>query len=585
MRFVVLAAVVVLTTDIVMANAPRSSSLRSGERLLSSGFYLCGGNLDNLIVFCVTNRTTCEINITSGDPFCRCIDGYGGDQCQEDVDECVESYPCAGGDKNTSFCVNHFPPEKYKCGCRDGYDAVLPSEITDPVPVSWRPLKCLPNPAPTNPTPKPTPEPTRTPTPSPNACTSDSECGIRLDNAECVGGSCVCKKGFFRTPGLGKCENENECQDDGRNDCHRYATCVDTEGSYLCICNDGFHDFNSTLPPGRDCAQTNECLDPTQNDCEVATHVCLDRRPPKKWECVERTPSPTPAPTPRPTKAPVCFPGDASVVVKDKGQVEMRNLRIGDHVLGSDGKFYLVYAFGHQDFNGSTDYVRLYTNATVSPLEISPAHFLFLHEQQELPVLPESLKKGDIVLGTDNQPFMITKIEYIVSKGIFAPFTTDGTIVVNGIVCSSYAFSFPLANDSSDYLYWGQYKIMTQNEFIHMRFSPLRLAALGVSPWFGKLAEETEGRNYLTFAYHKAYKWMMKSDSPVVQALGFLTWHFFVGMAICCYTVECLVGATRGPAIIVTSLIVLVHFSRQQQVKGKDSKSSIACNQIMKKYN
>jgi hypothetical protein len=35
--------------------------------------------------------------------------------------------------------------EKFKCGCRPGYDAVLPNatEVMDPVPVEWRPLKCL----------------------------------------------------------------------------------------------------------------------------------------------------------------------------------------------------------------------------------------------------------------------------------------------------------------------------------------------------------------------------------------------------------------------------------------------------------
>jgi hypothetical protein len=48
--------------------------------------------------------------------------------------------------------------------------------------------------------------------------------------------------------------------------------------------------------PGRDCAQINECVDITLNDCNTKTQVCLDRPPPKKWECVERTPAPTPFP-------------------------------------------------------------------------------------------------------------------------------------------------------------------------------------------------------------------------------------------------------------------------------------------------
>jgi hypothetical protein len=41
-------------------------------------------------------------------------------------------YPCAGGNKQGSFCVDYDPPQKFKCGCLPGYDAVLPnaSDVT-----------------------------------------------------------------------------------------------------------------------------------------------------------------------------------------------------------------------------------------------------------------------------------------------------------------------------------------------------------------------------------------------------------------------------------------------------------------------
>jgi hypothetical protein len=621
MRFIVFATIVALITDIALAEAPRSPSLGTSlVRFLRGSFYLCG-NETLKPIFCPTNRTTCETNGTSGEAFCRCIDGYGGERCQEDIDECLESYPCADGDKSTSFCVNYLPPKKFKCGCHSGYDAILPddTDITDPVPVEWRPIKCLPknvcldsllchvNATCTNDPPNsfnctcnhglvgdgikvctpPTP-PVGIPAPPKDACESDSECAIRLgNNAECASAVCVCKKGFFRTPGQGQCENEDECIDDGRNDCHRDAICEDTEGSYKCKCKDGFHDVNTTLPPGRVCAQINECLDPTQNDCDAATQVCLDRRPPTKWECVQGTTAPTLAPVPVPIVATTtaaattagCFPAEALVMVKNKGQVAMHNLHIGDHVLGLNGKFHPVYAFGHQDFTGAAEYVRLYTNGTLmSPLEISADHFLFLREQQDFPVLPASLKKGDIVLGTGNQPFMVTKIENVMSKGIFAPLTADGTIVVNGIACSTYTFALPRDDDSSDYLYFSKHKIVTQNEFIHMRYSPLRLAALGASPWFGKLALESDGRNYLCVAYHQAYKWMMKSDSRCFQAMGFVIWHFLLALGIFSYTIECSVGATRGPAVILTSLVVWFSFCRQK-TENMDSKLKVNVKQ------
>lgn len=41
--------------------------------------------------------------------------------------------------------MDYDPPERYKCGCRSGYRAVLPVivNVTDPVPVEWRPLVCV----------------------------------------------------------------------------------------------------------------------------------------------------------------------------------------------------------------------------------------------------------------------------------------------------------------------------------------------------------------------------------------------------------------------------------------------------------
>jgi hypothetical protein len=91
--------------------------------------------------------------------------------------------------------------------------------------------------------------------------------------------------------------NTDECSADDLNDCHRDATCEDTVGSYQCKCNDGYQDWNSELPPGRVCGQINECLDPALNNCNIETQVCLDRPPPKKWECVDPSPAPTPFPT------------------------------------------------------------------------------------------------------------------------------------------------------------------------------------------------------------------------------------------------------------------------------------------------
>jgi hypothetical protein len=69
------------------------------------------------------------------------------------------------------------------------------------------------------------------------------------------------------------------------------------EGSYTCTCKDGYSDLDPDAKAGTICAQINECIHPSMNNCNSETQVCLDYPPPKKWECIERTPAPTPFPT------------------------------------------------------------------------------------------------------------------------------------------------------------------------------------------------------------------------------------------------------------------------------------------------
>ena len=56
-------------------------------------------------------------------------------------------------------------------------------------------------------------------------------------NYDNVDGQCDCSAGFERHP-LGFCVDIDECRTQ-RADCPPEATCVDVEGSYLCVCPDG----------------------------------------------------------------------------------------------------------------------------------------------------------------------------------------------------------------------------------------------------------------------------------------------------------------------------------------------------------
>jgi len=58
---------------------------------------------------------------------CRCPDGYSGDYCETDIDECLSS-PCPA---NYS-CVNHIG--RYECFCHPKW----PCHVTAPLLQSWQ---------------------------------------------------------------------------------------------------------------------------------------------------------------------------------------------------------------------------------------------------------------------------------------------------------------------------------------------------------------------------------------------------------------------------------------------------------------
>lgn len=236
---------------------------------------------------------------------CQCREGYAGDgwRCQE-IDECQltdENYPCPS-DELGGFCVNTDPNNeeypRYKCGCSDGF---VPSTTDEHGATSCmvpRITSFSSSPAPTI-SDEPTGSPSEPPTTS---CTNDLDCPGR--NKACFDGRCDCKVGYFSTngPRSAHCFDEDECQTGYPNNCHRFATCTNTEGSYRCVCKEGWADSSDSVAPGSSCVNVDECREGTHSCLEG--QVCIDRLPPHFYECVDRTPQPTREPTRAPTRPP-----------------------------------------------------------------------------------------------------------------------------------------------------------------------------------------------------------------------------------------------------------------------------------------
>ncbi|CAB9497601.1 Extracellular metalloprotease [Seminavis robusta] len=173
-----------------------------------------------------------------------------------------------------------------------------------------------------------------------------------------------------------------------------------------------------------------------------------------------------------------CFSKLATVPVQFAGATEMSKLRIGDHVLTSSG-YAPIYGFAHDDTTTKASFLQIYTeNSSKNPLEMTGEHLVYLPNQSN-PVRADSIKVGH-VLANEADGARVTKIGKVTREGLYAPLTPDGTIVVDGIVCSCYV---SLQTDEKEYvsLKGGFSTVFSQHVISHMWLAPVRMICLGVS--------------------------------------------------------------------------------------------------------
>jgi hypothetical protein len=133
-------------------------------------------------------------------------------------------------------------------------------------------------------------------------------------------------------------------------------------------------------------------------------------------------------------KKQLCFSALNTVNVKNKGIIWMRDLKVGDMVQTSkkENSFSRVLSFMHMDHDMEVDYVQIYMEDNDSPLEISHDHFLVNNGNRDV-VLPSDVHIGDLLSGN-----RVTRIQSVRRKGLYAPVTENGTILVSGIPASCY---------------------------------------------------------------------------------------------------------------------------------------------------
>lgn len=146
-----------------------------------------------------------------------------------------------------------------------------------------------------------------------------------------------------------------------------------------------------------------------------------------------------------------CFPGHATVDTP-AGKKEMRDLRVGDHVLtvSRDGTltFDPVYFFGHADPTARALYLAIRVDGDVLHLSkdhfvpVCRSHLVICDWRERLEVYARDVKVGDAmwVSGPSGVELKIVgAIDTQKFSGVFNPYTTSGTIVVDGVVASCHS--------------------------------------------------------------------------------------------------------------------------------------------------
>mmetsp|Transcript_32306 Transcript_32306/g.35786 ORF Transcript_32306/g.35786 Transcript_32306/m.35786 type:complete len:984 (+) Transcript_32306:151-3102(+) len=146
-----------------------------------------------------------------------------------------------------------------------------------------------------------------------------------------------------------------------------------------------------------------------------------------------------------------CFPGDALVQILQTEEttkttmIPMKELQIGDMVRVMDGTYEPVYSFGHKNTKDTAEFMELYTTNSQQKKKkvvLSSQHMVWeVTQDRFIPAAEVRLGHQLMSYNDDNDTEVATVISIrnsIRMKGMYAPFTPSGTIVVDHMVASSY---------------------------------------------------------------------------------------------------------------------------------------------------
>lgn len=129
-----------------------------------------------------------------------------------------------------------------------------------------------------------------------------------------------------------------------------------------------------------------------------------------------------------------CFPADATVTLRTGDHVLMENLVHASSVAIGNNEHSDVFFFGHRDAAAEADYLHL-TTASGDSIRLSPGHYIYANGVLKT---ARSVKIGDKLARGDGSQASVATISKVKLRGMYAPATVHGDLLVNGFLVSSY---------------------------------------------------------------------------------------------------------------------------------------------------
>lgn len=130
----------------------------------------------------------------------------------------------------------------------------------------------------------------------------------------------------------------------------------------------------------------------------------------------------------------VCFSADGRVTLRHGTVKRLRHVAVGDYVQTGAGVFSRVFALTHDDATRRGVFTRFET-ASGHSLTVTPGHFVYADgtaRQARTVALGDYLHLGDGALSR------VVDIRSVVLTGLFNPQTTDGNLVVDGVLATTF---------------------------------------------------------------------------------------------------------------------------------------------------